>query len=187
MNYQEYEQLFDEILNDSQPAYPYDNESYRNYTKLNKSRMHRWDKHLMLSENLCKILRNIKTPLHWIILTEPWCGDAAHSVPFLIQMIAQNNLFTYELQLRDSPPFMIESYLTNGAKSIPKLILRNENGDDLLNWGPRPKGAQELLNRLKASDTDFEEIKISLQQWYNNDKGVTLCQEMAELASNTLF
>jgi hypothetical protein len=184
MDYQQYQQLFDEILHSEQPQPPYDHEGYLNYTKLNQSRMNRWDKLLKLDDHLIQILTNINTPLHWVIITEPWCGDAAHSLPFMIRMIALNKFFTYELQLRDSPPFLIESYLTNGSKSIPKLVVRTEDGNDLFTWGPRPKPAQELHNNLIAAGTDFQAIKINLQQWYNEDKGVTLCHEIAALFTN---
>jgi len=143
--------------------------------------MKRWDKHMKLDENLVSRLKQITSPQHWIILTEPWCGDAAHIVPFLIRMTEQNTHITYDLQLRDSEPFLIESYLTNGTRSIPKLIVRNGQDNDLFTWGPRPEGAQQLMNRMKAGNADFETTKIALQNWYNNDKGISLCGELANL------
>lgn len=178
MNYAHYQQLFDDILNSSNPQPPYDKESYLQYTKLNQSRMKRWDKHGELSAEVIAALQNISAPQHWIIITEPWCGDAAHCVPFLIRMTEQNPLITYELQLRDSAPFLIESYLTNGSKSIPKLIARDANGNDLFIWGPRPAGAEAV--RLQLKDEDFETLKIGLQNWYNADKGKEICAEIEE-------
>lgn len=90
-------------------------------------------------------------------------------------------MITYDLQLRDSEPFLIEDYLTNGGKAIPKLISRDENGNDLFVWGPRPAGAQELMNRLKEENAEFETIKIELQNWYNHDKGKQIQSELKEL------
>jgi microcystin degradation protein MlrC len=46
MNYLAYKTLFEEILSAETPAAPYDKPDYLNYTKLNQSRMKRWDKHL---------------------------------------------------------------------------------------------------------------------------------------------
>lgn len=181
MDYIEYKRLFDSILEDPAPAFPYDDDMYLDYTKLNRSRMKRWDKQLVLDERLVFYLKKITSPQHWIIITEPWCGDAAHIVPFFIRMAEQNEQVTYDMQLRDSEPFLIESYLTKGTKSIPKLIARDENGRDIFTWGPRPKGAQELLDKMKAGNADFETIKIALQNWYNDDKGVSLCRELTEL------
>jgi len=178
MNYTAYKRLLDEILNEPNPAAPYDDAMYFNYTKLNRSRMNRWDKQLVLDDLLVSGLKQIAAPQHWIIITEPWCGDAAHIVPFLIQMAEQNQLITYDLQLRDREPFLIEHYLTRGTRSIPKLIVRNEAGNDIFDWGPRPQGAQELMDRMKADNADFETIKIALQNWYNQDKGASLCKEL---------
>ena len=128
MNYTEYKRLFDEILDNSQRNPPYDDEIYLNYTKLNRSRVRRWEKQLVLDENLILLLKEISSPQYWLIITEPWCGDAAHIVPFLIQMTELTDYISYDIQLRDSEPFLIENYLTKGSKSIPKLIVRNEEG-----------------------------------------------------------
>ncbi len=184
MNYTAYKQLFDKILDNPNPAHPYDDAMYLDYTRLNRSRMNRWDKQLVLDENLVSRIKQITTPQHWIIITEPWCGDAAHIVPFLVRLVEQNNLITHDLQLRDSEPFLIESYLTKGTKGIPKFIVRDENGRDLFDWGPRPKGAQELQDTMKAGNADFETTKIALQNWYNKDKGVSLCNELTALFEN---
>ncbi|MBL7737291.1 MAG: thioredoxin family protein [Chitinophagaceae bacterium] len=180
MDYIEYKRLFDAILESTNPAPPYDNDMYLDYTRLNRSRMKRWDKQLALDEELVSRLKKIDAPQHWIIITEPWCGDAAHLVPFLIRMAEQNEYISYDLQLRDSAPFLIERYLTAGAKSIPKLIVRNESGNDIFSWGPRPSGAQELMKKMQADNADFETIKIGLQNWYNADKGRALCREIIE-------
>jgi len=186
VNYETYQQLFNEILDNGHTPYPYNNEAYLNYTKLNRSRMKRWDKQLILDEQLIEKLKALDSPQHWIIITEPWCGDAAHIIPFLIRMAAQNNLITYDIQLRDSEPFLIESYLTNGSKSIPKLVARDSSGNDLFTWGPRPQAAQELRTTLITSNTDPEATKIALQHWYNEDKGESLHQELTALLNEVL-
>ena len=184
MNYTTYKQLFDTILSEEAPASPYDNAAYLDYTKLNRSRMKRLDKQTLPDPQLVSHLQQITSPQHWIIITEPWCGDAAQIVPFLVKMAEQNEQITYDLQLRDSKPHLIENYLTHGTRSIPKLIVRDLQGNDLFTWGPRPKGAQELMDSMKANNLDFETTKIALQNWYNQDKGLSLCAELTnELVS----
>lgn len=181
MNYQEYQQLFEAILASKHLFPPYNDSNYFNYTKLNRSRMNRWDKLAQLDEQLVVQVKSIRTTQHWVIISEPWCGDAAHVIPFLIKLAAVNALISYDIQLRDQPPFLIDLYLTNGSKSIPKLIVRNESGQDLFYWGPRPAGAQQLINQFKAANADFEATKIALQNWYNEDKGAELMQELSNL------
>lgn len=181
MNYKEYYTLFENILNKQNINPPYDKEAYYNYTKLNITRMRRWDKQQLPNEELINAIKAIDKKQHWIIITEPWCGDAAHVIPFMMKMVALNSLISYEIQLRDSEPFLIQSYLTNGSKSIAKLIVRDEQDNDLFTWGPRPKPAQGLLNGLRASNASHDEEKIQLQNWYNADKGVTFCEEILDL------
>lgn len=181
MNFETYHQLFDTILNDPQPSAPYDNPDYFNYTKLNASRSRRWLKTGVLSDELKTILHAISRPQHWIIITEPWCGDASHCVPFLHKMTQENPLIRVDYELRDQEPFRINEYLTNGGKSIPKLIIRDEAGNDLATWGPRPEGCQELYDRLKQENADLETLKIGLQQWYNENEGRELQEEIAAL------
>lgn len=183
MNYQEYQQLFDAILRGDENSYPYTDPAYLHYVRLNQARMRRWDKILHLDEALVSTIKSLDKKQNWIILTEPWCGDAAQSLPYMIALARKNELISYDLQLRDSEPFLIESYLTHGTKSIPKLIVRDEHGNDLFNWGPRPKHAQQIFDELKAVDATHEVITNALQVWYNHDKGVSICAELAALFS----
>ncbi|MBX2887116.1 MAG: thioredoxin family protein [Ferruginibacter sp.] len=179
MNYNKYTETAEKILNESNPPEPYNDPAFMEYVKLNRSRMKRWETHGILSEGLIEGLKKIKSRQHWIIISEPWCGDAAHIVPFIVKAANQNNLISYDIQLRDAEPFLINNYLTNGSKSIPMLIVRDENNKDMFVWGPRPKAAQLVMEKMKAENADFETIKIALQNWYNKDKGVEICKELS--------
>lgn len=140
--------------------------------------MNRWLKKGELSATFVETVKGISQPQQWIVITEPWCGDAAHSVPF-IQLAAElNPLISVDYELRDAEPFRINEYLTGGSKSIPKLIIRDSQGADLATWGPRPVACQKLFDRLKAENADFEQQKIATQQWYNADKGQSVQAEL---------
>ena len=178
MNFQAYLAEFGRILDNPTPLPPYDNAVYLDYTKLNWSRMNRWLKKGELSEKFVETVKGISHPQQWIVITEPWCGDAAHSVPF-IQLAAElNPLISVDYELRDAEPFRINDYLTGGSKSIPKLIIRDNQGVDLATWGPRPLECQKLFDRLKVENADFEQQKIATQQWYNADKGQSVQAEL---------
>lgn len=180
MTFQDYLDYFRSIIdksNEDQTA-PYDNPDYIEYTRMNWSRMNRWLKTGRLSEELTGIVKDIREPQTWIVITEPWCGDAAHSVPFFHMLAGLNPLIRVEYELRDSEPFRINQYLTNGSKSIPKVIFRNAAGEDLAVWGPRPAGCQEVYDRLTEEKADFETVKTEIQKWYNADKGVELQGEV---------
>lgn len=180
MNFQEYADAFNKILTTAAPAPPYDNEDYFQYTKMNWSRMNRWLKQDPITDETKAILASIDRSQQWVVITEPWCGDAAHIVPILYLMSRVNAHIDFRLQLRDSGS-EIENYLTGGSRSIPILIVRDENGKDLFHWGPRPAVASEVYEALKEKKADFEETKIALQQVYNADKSTGIQQEVGAL------
>lgn len=183
MNFQAYLQYFKAIIETeiAQLKPPYDNSEYINYTQLNWSRLNRWMKNGVLLPKTKQALQKINTPQNWLIITEPWCGDAAHIVPFIELMSRENELITTTYELRDSAPFSIENYLTNNAKSIPKIVIRNKSNEDIAVWGPRPANCQAIYNKLMEQKTTLENVKITLQKWYNNDKGVEIQQEILPL------
>lgn len=96
-------------------------------------------------------------------------------------LAALNPQINLTLQNRDAPGSEIENYLTNGGRSVPKLIVR-QNGKDLFTWGPRSKEAQEThLNSVKDANMTFEDKKAALQNWYNKDKGQSMQIELYSL------
>lgn len=141
---------------------------------------------MVLSEDLVNYVRTFDQPHTWIVITEPWCGDAAPMLPYIARLADENPLITLDIQFRDQPPFLIEQYLTNGGKSIPKLIVRDTEGKDLFTWGPRPVSAQQLVLDLNASGTDKSEVVLALQNWYNDNKGNEMQQEWLRLFQTSL-
>lgn len=183
MTFEAYHQYFESIIqkNVTEHTAPYNNPDYFDYTRLNWSRMNRWLKTGQLTDAMTYAVKAIDSPQQWIIITEPWCGDAAHSVPFLEMISRLNPLITVSYELRDSEPFRINDYLTNGGKSIPKLVIRDGKGKDLATWGPRPAACQEIYSKLTAEKADFEKVKTELQLWYNADKGIGVQEELTNL------
>jgi len=184
MTWTDYNNYFNEILENPVPAAPYDNPDYMDYTKMNHARMNRWVKKGAIAPETEKAVSGISAPETWILITEPWCGDAAHSVPFIHKMSELSAHVTLEIQLRDTDS-EIDKYLTNGGKAIPMLIMRDTSGKDLAVWGPRPAECQEIFLQMKAENADFKTQKITLQNWYNKDNGQSIQQEIADLISKT--
>lgn len=187
MDINTYEAQFLDILNGKITISPYDNEIYLNYVKLNNSRLKRWYKTAKISPQLEAKIASIDKPQEWLFISEPWCGDSAHVQPLIAKLAALNPLITLKVQNRDGEGSEIDRYLTNGGKSIPKLVVRNYGGKDLLVWGPRPKEAQEIhLRFLNDASLSAEEKKIALQAWYNKDKGLSFQTEFLELLKDEI-
>lgn len=188
MNAQQYLAYMNSIISTPLEANdaPYNKADYMEYTKLNSSRQSRWLKTQTVSEDLKAVIQNIKSSQQWLVITEPWCGDAAHVIPFIMLAAKENSLINLTFELRDSEPFSIENYLTNGSKSIPKLVIRDEQGNDLATWGPRPAGCQTLYTELKERQAAFDEVLTAVQNWYNTDKGKEIQAELTRLIEETL-
>ncbi len=177
----EYLQYFEDIINEEITSVPYDNPDFLHYAKLNHSRQNRWFRTGELREELVEALTSIREKQEWILITEPWCGDAAHSVPFIIRIAEKNPFIELSIQLRDAGNSLIDSYLTNGSKSIPKLIVRDVEGNDLFTWGPRPNSCHQVYLERKEQGADFDTLKTELQKWYNENKGMDLQKEIQSL------
>ena len=179
--WEDYLSVFEHLLNSDNPPAPYTNPAYLNYVKLNHSRQKRWLKTGVLTQDIIAEVKKINGVQTWNIITELWCGDAAHSIPFLKLISEHNPLITVKIVWRDTPPFLIEDYLTNGGKSVPKLVVRDADENDLFTWGPRPEPCQQIYLEMKEKNAPFEEQKVALQNCYNTDKGETIQKELLEL------
>ncbi len=152
------------------------------YTKLNAARMKRWDKKYSPSLEIQQAVRASNQAETWLVLTEAWCGDAAHNVPILARIAAFNPNINFRLALRDQNLDLMDLHLTNDGRSIPKMIRLNEKNEQIGSWGPRP---QILQNRVMAEKSNSsmpkEDFTIWLHKWYNEDAGKTLEKELIQL------
>lgn len=156
------------------------------YTRLNFQRSSRIQKTYRLSAKLQTLIRQVEKPQLWMVLTEDWCGDSAQSLPIIAKMTEYNRNIHLRILPRDENPDIMDHYLTNGTRGIPKLVAFNETGNELFTWGPRPAEAAELYKRLKMSGKEREEIYRELQKWYTRDRGKSLEKEFIGILENLL-
>lgn len=179
LSYGKYKDLISALLEKGESTTKGGSEALVPYTEMNVRRMDRWDRRFEVDPSLVDKIE--KAPAQtWIVLTEGWCGDAAHCVPVMQKIAAVNPQIDLRLVLRDSNEALMNDFLTNGSKSIPKLIMYDPETKQVKNtWGPRPDGAAEIFESLRGED--FEEINTALQKWYNQDKGRSAAAEIVEL------
>jgi len=158
-------------------------EALSNYTVLNYRRMKRWDKTLRFTKEQQKLIVEFDRPLNWLVITESWCGDAPPAVVVMQKIAELQPAINLRLVLRDENPQLMDAFLTNGSKSIPKLIMQDPNDDSvLIDWGSRSHAAQKLVDDFKEeNDVVTATFKESLQQWYNQDKGNSVLKELIEI------
>jgi len=183
-SYLEYQQLIHELLESGKVTGDEQSESLLEYTKLNMHRMHRWEKTFSPNPVLIKKIAELKSPLQWVLITEGWCGDAAQQIPVIEKLASFNSLITTQYVLRDENPEFIDSFLTNGARSIPVWICLDSKGEFVWKWGPRPQAAAEMLQRLKNEGVDVSVQKQELHSWYAKNKHHAFQSEIEHLLAH---
>ena len=153
------------------------------YSELNETRMNRLEKTIDVLPEIKIKLQNLEKKYIWLVLSEGWCGDAAQIVPVIHKMAEITDKIELKIALRDDNNALMQHFLTNGGKAIPKLIVLDaENFEILADWGPRPHGAKQLIVDYKATHGVVDETaKIELQKWYLHDKGVSIQREIIKL------
>jgi hypothetical protein len=187
-SYSDYMELMEKVVLENRTTGLKQSEDLNHYTKLNLSRMQRLNKKVTIDEDLKKIVSQFQFSQTWYILTEAWCGDAAQNIPSIVALASFNPLITVKLILRDENPEIMDAYLTNGGRSIPKLIALDEDFNELFTWGPRPAGAQEMLTAYKANPVKpFMEFAEDIQRWYIADKTESIQSELKEVLEGVLI
>ncbi|WP_084549597.1 thioredoxin family protein [Aquimarina spongiae] len=183
-SYQEYRTLVSDLLAEGKSTGNEQSEALTNYSMLNDRRMKRLDKTLKLDEAVTEAFSDAKVDhITWVVLTEGWCGDAAHSIPVINKLAELNNGIDLKIVSRDNNDELMNNFLTNGGKSIPKLIAYDTQNKEVIDtWGPRPSIATQMVNDYKEKHGGLDpEFKQDLQVWYNKNKGVNIAQDLLQL------
>lgn len=182
ISYQDYRKLVKDLLIDGKSTGPIQSDSLLNYSMLNDKRMNRLDKTIRLSEETIASAKDVKEPVTWLVLTEGWCGDAAQTLPIINKIASESDQIDLKIVLRDENEELMNEFLTNGGKSIPKLIALDQQNEVINSWGPRPSVPTKMVEDYKKEKGQLDaEFKKQLQIWYNKDKGINTQQDMMRL------
>ena len=160
-----------EILSDS-------NSEFTPYYELNKKRMDRLLKTYRVKDAQIARFDKLNFSGKLLIITEGWCGDAAQILPVIYRFFEKR--LEIRVIYRDQNEELMNQFLTNGSKSIPIVLILNENNEVVTHWGPRPEFGTELFNKFKRNEDAYpkemfmEEIQIA----YNKDKGAAIIDEI---------
>ncbi|RZJ68637.1 MAG: thioredoxin family protein [Flavobacterium sp.] len=179
-SYTKYRSIVTKLLLEGKSTGNTQSESLLHYTKLNESRMNRLDKKLVVPEEIITRLLAIKSKYTWLVISEGWCGDAAQLTPVFNKLAMLSPNIELKIVLRDENDALMNSFLTNGARSIPKLIVLDQETNEVrASWGPRPKGASDFITSYKSQYGIIDETaKTELHLWYTHDKGLSTQNEL---------
>jgi hypothetical protein len=189
MTYSQYVEKVQALLAEGQTSTTgFDNSpDMLHYAQMNLQRMQRLEKTAKLTPDTLEKLSKITQPQTWLVLTEGWCGDAAHSIPIIAKMAEANPNIILHLIFRDEHLDIMDVFLTHEGRSIPKLIALDADGNIGHNWGPRPQALQDIVMQAKdimlalpkgERKAYYEKLKTEAQMWYNNDKTLSIQREL---------
>ena len=183
LSYTEYRNLAAKFADEGKTTGEIPTEDHIVFTKLNEARKHRVEKTMQVTDENKSFLENLKKEYTWIVIAESWCGDAAQILPVINKMASVSDKINLRIVLRDDNEELMNQFLTNGTKSIPKLIIIDKESNDVAaDFGPRPIMAKQLILDYKAEHGVVDETaKIELQKWYLQDKGISTQNEIVEL------
>jgi hypothetical protein len=183
-SYTEYRIIVSKLISEGKSTGKEQSADLLHYSELNEVRMKRLEKTLKLDPEVEITLQNLKSNQTWLVISEGWCGDAAQILPIIKLMSEASENIDLKLVFRDENDALMNQFLTNGAKSIPKLLVLDESFNLINHWGPRPEGAKNLIIEYKAKHGIVDEVaKIALQKWYLDDKGISTMMEIVGMIS----
>ncbi|WP_396157959.1 thioredoxin family protein [Flavobacterium sp.] len=181
-SYTEYRIIVSKLISEGKSTGKEQSADLLHYSELNEVRMKRLEKTLKLDPEVEKTLQNLKSKQTWLVISEGWCGDAAQILPIIKLISEASENIDLKLVFRDENEELIHLFLTNGAKSIPKLLVLDESFNLINHWGPRPEGAKNLIIEYKANHGIVDEAaKTALQKWYLDDKGISTMKEIVAI------
>jgi hypothetical protein len=187
-SYENYRKHVTELITKGLSTGHTQSEDLLKYSELNESRMNRLEKTIQVAVEVKTKLENLDKKYIWLVLSEGWCGDAAQILPVIHKMAEVAENVELKIALRDDNDALMQHFLTNGGKAIPKLIVLDATTLEVVaDWGPRPAGAKQLILDYKAAHGVVDETaKIALQKWYLNDKGISTQTEIVEMHERVL-
>ena len=182
-SYTDYRNQIKALLNEGKSTGNEQSEALTHYSELNETRMNRLEKTIVIADENVQKLQRLQKEYIWLVISEGWCGDAAQILPVIHKMAELSEKIDLRIVFRDENDDLMNLFLTNGTKSIPKLIILDKNTLEVLgDFGPRPIGATQLiLDYKKQYGLIDEKGKTDLQLWYLHDKGLSTQKEIIDL------
>lgn len=189
-SYQQFVEFTEVLVKEDRTTGANQSEAYLKYTQMCLQRMVRWNKTAKMSAEMENLVRSIKEPQIWLIITEAWCGDGSQSIPYIAKLADLNPLIELKIIMRDENPDIMDAYLSNGARSIPKLVAFSlDLKCELFTWGPKP---QYLIDRYKeyrhdSKGVSYPEFLEEVYLWYARNKNQDLESELYPLIESSII
>ena len=119
---------------------------------------------------------------HLLVIVEDWCGDAVNTVPFLARLAELAPNADLRVVSRDENPDLMGAHLTNGTRSIPVVMVLDEDYEEAGWWGPRPSALQQWVTDEGMRLEQGERYR-RVRTWYARDRGRTTASEVIDVVA----
>ena len=174
----EFRQRWQEALKRSRTGMTPLERKYFFYSKYNWDRQRHVEAHYVPSPAFMEAVEALPTAAQFHFITDDWCIDSAYSLPLVEAAAGHRPDVDVTLYIRDEHPALMDRYLTNGDRSIPILVIRDAEGNDLSRWGPKPALLHHLRTHLQEGGAPGSEVVQATSDWYEEDGWVEVEREL---------
>lgn len=117
---------------------------------------------------------------HLLALSEDWCGDAVNLLPVVARLAEAAPNVELRILGRDANPDLMDTHLTGTSRSIPVVVVYDQEFNELGWWGPRPTELQKWVKEVGLTMEKDERYR-HIRAWYARDKGRTTVREIVKV------
>ena len=139
--------------------------------------------HSHVDPDAVRQLTRVGTGLRLLIVSDDWCVDSAHTVPYVAKLAAAAGV---ELKIvgRDAGAGLLAHHPTRDGRPATPTIVFIRDGRDVGAWVERPAPLQDLFFSM-ATNPDSAKRFADRASWYAADRGRTTIAEVLALAEQT--
>jgi len=158
-------------------------ESFARFLERPKKNSDLWNalyKRAKVSDETAARVAQVRYPWHLLILSEDWCGDSLNTLPAVARLTEATPLIDMRIISREANPDLMSSHLTGLSRSIPVIMVLDDDFNERGWWGPRPGPLQTWVMERGLTlpkDERYREVRT----WYVRDHGETALNELIEI------
>ena len=111
-------------------------------------------KHASLTEDERRFFSGIRQARHAVMLAENWCGDVHRNSPMLARIVEAMPQCELRVFFRDQNLDLTDAFLNNGYRSIPVLVVFDQDWNEIARWIERPHTATQRAFAIRQKTTD---------------------------------
>jgi len=155
----------------------------RFYSKYNLERQELVERKWEMSAEFRQAVIQVSGPLDLLFITDDWCIDSAYSLPMLKSISEMRDDVSLRILMKDDNLDILDLFLTNGTRSIPKLVGLDFSGEVQFVWGPQPEEIRLIRKQLIDSEAEGRIVSGTTIEWYADEGWIPVDTELTALLS----